>query len=305
MPLLRIVCPAAATARVVSTLETRVNASLITVIPGVSHPAGDDMVMADIARGEVDAALALVAQAPGSTGLHVWVAPSRQLLPAPDPGDADRVIWAQVTEEVAATGRLSWNNALLTMAAAAIAAIGIIQDQLLLIVGAMALSPDYYPIAHTFLALSRRAWGAAARGALALLGFYAAAAGAAWMLSAVLLATDVAERQRAEPSGHPLTLFISQPTGLSVVVALIAGVAGALAITLAGTRGLVGVFVSVMTIPAAANIGAALADRDFSELAGAAVQLASNVGGLVLAGTITVALRHRGRAPRHPVSRPE
>lgn len=302
MPLLRIVCPASATARIVATLETRVGASLITVARSVSHPAGDDLVTAEIPRGEIDTVLDLVDRVPAGAGVQVSVAPSEQLLPVPDPGDADRVIWAQVTEDVATPGRLSWNNALLIMAAAALAAIGIIQDQLLLIVGAMALSPDYYPIAHTFLALSRRAWGVAGRGVLVLLAFYGAAAASALALAAVLSATDLAER--VPPAGQPLTLFISQPNGLSVVVALIAGMAGALAITLPGTRGLVGVFVSVLTVPAAANIGVALADRDLSELAGAAVQLASNVGGLLLAGTITVALRHRGRAPRHPARTP-
>jgi uncharacterized hydrophobic protein (TIGR00271 family) len=302
VPELHILCPTSATGRVVSTLESRIRAGMITITSNVGHPAGDDLVTADIPRGKVDAMLALVTQVPEGAGLRVWVVPSRQLLPEPDPGDADRVVWAQVTEDVATNGRLSWNNILLIMAASAIAAIGIIEDQPLLIVGAMALSPDYYPIAHTFLALSRRAWGVAGRGALALLAMYGAAAGAAWALSSALTATDLATR--VSLSGHPLTLFISRPNGLSVVVALIAGMAGALAITLADTRGLVGVFVSIMTIPAAANVGVATAGREFSELAGAAVQLASNVGGLLLAGTITAALRHRGRAPRHhPSSR--
>jgi uncharacterized hydrophobic protein (TIGR00271 family) len=188
------------------------------------------------------------------------------------------------------------------VAAAAIAAVGIIHDQLLLIVGAMALSPDFFPIAHTFLAVSRRSWAGAARGALTLVTIYAAAAGGAWLLVESLAAVDLAAP--VARTSHPFTLFISEPDAMSVVVALIAGFAGALAITLPDARGLVGVFVSVMTIPAAANIGVAIAARDPAELAGASVQLVSNVGALLVAGAVTAALRHRGRAPRHPLARP-
>jgi hypothetical protein len=55
----------------------------------------------------------------------------------------------------------------------------------------------------------------------------------------------------------------------------------------------VGVLVSITTIPAAANIGVALANRDRADLAGAAVQLLVNVVSLILAGTL--GLRHKGR----------
>jgi uncharacterized hydrophobic protein (TIGR00271 family) len=90
-----------------------------------------------------------------------------------------------------------------------------------------------------------------------------------------------------------LTLFISKPDALSVVVALLAGIAGALALTLPDARGLVGVFVSITTIPAAANIGVALAARNGDEAWGAFVMLAINVLALVVAGTVTLGLRSR------------
>jgi hypothetical protein len=74
---------------------------------------------------------------------------------------------------------------------------------------------------------------------------------------------------------------------------LAAGVAGMLTITEDRAEALVGVLVSVATIPAAANIGVAIALRNGPEVWGSTVQLAMNVVGLVVAGTITLAVQWR------------
>lgn len=295
MPLLRIVCPPDRTDHIVRRLET-VAATGIAVVPGAGRPDGGDLVLADVPRSVIDPLLAWVRERGPGSGVQLAVQPSERLLPASAPSaDDDAVIWAEVVHDLHATGRLSWVNVLLVVIAAAIAAIGIVEGQVLLIVGAMALSPDYLPIANTYLALSRRGWRAAAGGAVTLLACFGAGAAAAWLVTEALFARGGFDPP--EPL-RELTLFISHPDGRSLLVALLAGVAGALAITLPGARGLVGVFVSVTTIPAAANIGVAVAARDAPELAGAAVQLVVNVAGLLAAGTVTLALRHRGRAPR-------
>jgi hypothetical protein len=80
---------------------------------------------------------------------------------------------------------------------------------------------------------------------------------------------------------------------LAAVVAVLAGVAGMLALTQGRSGTLVGVLVSVTTIPAIANIGVAAAYREAPEMAGAAGQLGVNLAGLVLAGTATLALQSR------------
>jgi uncharacterized hydrophobic protein (TIGR00271 family) len=298
VPLLRILCPPGRTSELVRLLETRADATEVSVVPGVGRPAGDDLILSEVPRGRVDLVLALVDGAAAPTEVRVAVEPSERLRPAPAPSNDDEtVVWAQVGQDVAAAARLSWTNALLLVAAAVIAVIGIVEGQPLLIVGAMALSPDYFPIAHTCLSLSRRDWAAAGRGGGTLAVGFAVAAGGAWLLTEALAALDLVAPDGLTP--HALTLFISHPDPLSVVVALVAGVAGALAVTLPDTRGLVGVFVSITTIPAAANIGVAVAARDPGELAGAAVQLLANVASLLVAGTVTLALRHRGRARSH------
>lgn len=299
MPLLRIVCPPERTDRIVTVLLTALAATEISVVAGAGRPGGGDLILAEVPRADVDALLRYVREQPAPAGVHVAAVPSTQLLPVPPPSeDEDAVVWAEVTQDLQTTGRLSWINLLLMMTASSLAAVGIMQDQLLLIVGAMVISPDYYPIASTALALSRLAWADAWRGGLILAAGFGAAIGAACLLTLALSALGLVSADAA-PAGE-LTLFISRPDRLSVVVALIAGVAGALAVTLPGARGLVGVFVSVTTIPAAANIGVAIAALDLGELVGASIQLLTNVAGLLVAGAITLALRHRGAARRVP-----
>ena len=92
---------------------------------------------------------------------------------------------------------------------------------------------------------------------------------AAFALTLVLRRSESAPDELAEPCRGPATLFISHPDEYSVLVALLAGVAGALSLSTAKSGALVGVLISVTTIPAAANVGVAAAYGDWSEMAGA------------------------------------
>ena len=90
-----------------------------------------------------------------------------------------------------------------------------------------------------------------------------------------------------------LTSFISRPDGMAAFVAVLAGVVGMLALTEGRSGALIGVLVSVTTIPAVGNIGAAAAYRAWSEVGGAALQLTINVAGLLLAGCATLWVQAR------------
>ena len=68
----------------------------------------------------------------------------------------------------------------------------------------------------------------------------------------------------------------------SVVVAVIAGLVGVVSLTQARPSALTGVFISVTTIPAAADIGVSLAYRSWQEARGSLVQLLLNVGLLIV-----------------------
>jgi uncharacterized membrane protein len=95
------------------------------------------------------------------------------------------------------------------------------------------------------------------------------------------------------PGDHELTGFIADPDFFSFSVAFMAGVVGMLSLTNAKSGALIGVLISVTTIPAASNIGVGAAYGDWGEAGGAAAQLAINLTAIVLAGVLTLFIQRR------------
>jgi uncharacterized hydrophobic protein (TIGR00271 family) len=176
------------------------------------------------------------------------------------------------------------------VAAMQIAAVGIVLDQPILIVGAMVVGPEFGPLAAICVALVRREPRLARRSLLAL------AVGFPVGTVTTLLATVVLVAVGAFPDDygtHTFTDFISNPDFLSFFVAVVAGSAGMLSLTNAKSGALVGVLVSVTTIPAASNIGVAAAYGEWDAAAGAAAQLGINLAGIVVAGVVTLYVQNR------------
>jgi hypothetical protein len=119
--------------------------------------------------------------------------------------------------------------------------------------------------------------------------------------------SGAAPGRAAEVRGHDLTAstgteFIYQPGWFSVITALVAGAAGTLSLTSAKSAALVGVFISVTTIPAAGNGALALVFGRFHDAGGSALQLLINLTGIVIAAYLV--LLARGHADR-PNGRPD
>jgi uncharacterized hydrophobic protein (TIGR00271 family) len=114
---------------------------------------------------------------------------------------------------------------------------------------------------------------------------------AAALVGTLLLRVADRAPEALSPGSHPATLFISRPNVYSIIVAVLAGIAGVLSLTTAKSGALIGVLISVTTIPSAANIGVASAYGDWSELAGAAEQLLLNLFSIVAAGVATLSLQ--------------
>jgi uncharacterized hydrophobic protein (TIGR00271 family) len=96
---------------------------------------------------------------------------------------------------------------------------------------------------------------------------------------------------------RPLTDFIWRPDALSWVVGFFAGIAGMLSLTSSKAGPLIGVLISVTTVPAAANIAVALAYGVPGEAGGSAFQLLINLAAIVTAGVATLlVLRRRWRS---------
>jgi uncharacterized hydrophobic protein (TIGR00271 family) len=98
---------------------------------------------------------------------------------------------------------------------------------------------------------------------------------------------------------HPFTQFISNPDFFSFFVAYLAGTAGVISLTSAKSGALIGVLISVTTIPAAANVGVAAAYEDWSEVWGASTQLGVNLFAIVLGGIARLFVQRRIFLIRH------
>jgi uncharacterized membrane protein len=83
---------------------------------------------------------------------------------------------------------------------------------------------------------------------------------------------------------RPVSNLIDQPNAFSVVLATLAGVVGVVSVVEARTGALIGVFISVTTVPAAADIGTSLAFERWSEARGSLWQLLLNLVILVAVG---------------------
>lgn len=173
-----------------------------------------------------------------------------------------------------------------------IASAGILLDSPILIVGAMVIGPEYGPIAAACIALARRRHRTAGRAAATLLVGLALAAATSLVATLTFRVLSLAPESYALGE-RQLTAFISHPDGMAAIVAIVAGIAGMLAVTQGRSGSLVGVLVSVTTIPAAANVGVATAYREWPEVTGAAAQLGVNVVGLLAAGVATLLLQAR------------
>jgi uncharacterized hydrophobic protein (TIGR00271 family) len=206
------------------------------------------------------------------------------------PGDA--VVWEQVETRTSENIELSANFVAFMCLACMIAAVGVILDSPILIIGAMVVGPEFGPIAGFCVAVVQRRMEVAKKSLTALaLGFPAAITAAYLFTLAVRGAGLTPEGFSA--SEHPLTQFISHPDAFSFIVAYLAGSAGVLSLTSTKSGALIGVLISVTTIPAAANIGVAAAFADWSEWRGAMAQLAVNLSGIMLAGIGTLFLQRK------------
>jgi uncharacterized hydrophobic protein (TIGR00271 family) len=206
---------------------------------------------------------------------------------------SDAVIWEEVEARTSESADLSLSFLAFMVLATLIAAIGILTDSQILIIGAMVVGPEFGPLAGLCVALVERRGALARRSARALLvGFPVA-------IASTIIAVLVRRWSGAAPDeiaahSRPATYFISHPNTFSVLVALLAGIAGVLSLTTAKSGALLGVLISVTTIPAAGNVGVAIAYRDWSEARGALEQLLINLACIVLAGTATLALQRSG-----------
>ncbi|WP_448626542.1 DUF389 domain-containing protein [Geodermatophilus sp. URMC 64] len=87
---------------------------------------------------------------------------------------------------------------------------------------------------------------------------------------------------------RPATGFITAPDRWSLLVAVLAGITGVLSLTSAKSGALVGVFISVTTVPAAGAIALGLALGESRQIGEGAAQLGINLAGILAAALTTL-----------------
>ena len=207
------------------------------------------------------------------------------------------LIWADVVGLAGSNARLIARYLAFMAVAGVIAGYGIVDASPILIVGAMAVSPDLLPITATAVGLVGRSPSLIAKALLTLtVGMAVASAFAA-------IFTFAQHDLSVLPSGFTINATVLHSlvsvNDETIAVALAAGVAGMLAFETRASSG-VGVAISVTTIPAAAYLGVAAGLGQVTKALGALAVLGTNVAMIVIGAAVTLSLqRLRGR-PQHP-----
>jgi uncharacterized hydrophobic protein (TIGR00271 family) len=295
---LRIVAPPDRADRVYAMLCDTPSAIDVIRVPGASVRPSGDLVMCDVAREDASVIISDLRE----LGIHrdgsISLSPTDTISDFADaavkhaPGSpADAVIWEELDQRTSESVELSAVFLLYMVLAGIIAAIGILLDSAILVVGAMVVGPEFGPVAGLCVALVQRRGELARRSALALAVGFPLAFDASGLIPGGFDSGD-----------HGLTAVISSPDAFAFIVAACAGAAGMLSLSTAKSGALIGVLISVTTIPAAANIGIAAALGDWDTFAGSAAQLAVNLVAILLAGTLTLyvqRLLYQRRKRRH------
>ncbi|MFE0804821.1 DUF389 domain-containing protein [Streptomyces sp. NPDC058812] len=292
---LRLITPADRTDEVVRLIDRTVGTTHLVVLPGAAREPEGDVVMCDVAREAGDELISRLrglgidsSGAITAENIDLSLSEHADKAERDAPGEpADAVLWEQLEEATHEESTLSITYVAFITLATMIAACGVVLDNAILIVGAMAVGPEFGPLAGVCTAIVQRTPRLALRSAIALLVGFAAAMAVTVAFSWVMDAFGLFSESKLD-ADRPNTGFVYAPDWFSFVVALLAGVAGTLSLTSAKSGALVGVAISVTTVPAAANAAVALSYEDTKQTVGSTEQLLLNLGGIVLAGTLTL-----------------
>jgi uncharacterized hydrophobic protein (TIGR00271 family) len=301
---LRVIAPEDLRDDVIGILRGEVGVANLLLYPGAAlDPVGDE-ITADVARecanGLIKRLKALDVQHRGAITLEVLdTVLSTRAHRAEDQAEgdpADALLWDELIGRTREESTLSVTFVLFLTLACLLAAIGAVTDSTVTVVGAMVLGPEFGPLAALAVALVQRSRKLGRRAALALVVGFPTAMG---ITALATMAAEAVGWLTLDSVQHVSEVdFIFTVGPVSFVVALLAGAAGMLSLVSAKSAALVGVFISVTTVPAAgfAVVAAILGDWDVA--AKSSLQLVVNLVGIVVAGVLVLALRPGGRLIR-------
>lgn len=295
---LRIVSPHERTAQTLALLRHNDSVSNVAFFAGAVADQQSDLVMADVAREDASVLISdlrkLRLHEEGSISIEeieaVLSERAQAAVEHARGAPSDAVVWEEVQARTSEATELSAAFVIFMVVAGLIAGVGIFLDSPILIVGAMVVGPEFGPVAGLCVAAATRRADVARRSALALAVGFPVAIGAVLLMSLVFRVTGITPDEFSD-TDHSLARVIASPDFLAFFVASCAGVAGVLSLSTAKSGALIGVLISVTTIPAAANIGVSAAYGDWGSSGGSAGQLAINLAGILTWGTLTLVIQ--------------
>jgi uncharacterized hydrophobic protein (TIGR00271 family) len=290
---LRLVSPPDVTVALVPLLETEPAVINLTVFPGVARNPDGDAVQFDVLQGGANEIVrrlrGLGLEERGSIVLEnvdTWLsARTERAMARRGRFQQFTPVWPEIEARIRLDGSFPPSWFTLLVIAGLIGAIGILTNSQILIVGAMVVGPEYGAIMGFAFGVTRRDVSRVVSSAAALVIGFSLAVASAFLLSLIIRAAGL------EPGAYahgirPVSNLINTPDWFSFIVAALAGVVGVVSLTEARSSTLIGVFISVTTIPAASDIGVSLAFGAGDEARGSTLQLLLNVTVLAIVAIV-------------------
>jgi len=281
---LRVVSPPDITDAMVPALRAEPAVMNLTVFRSVVSKPDGDAVQFDVLQGAADQVIERLRRlGVEQRGAIVLENVDASVSALADSVSARRVrfqqfapVWTEVEARIRLGGSYPPSWFVLLVIAGLIGAVGILTNSEILIVGAMVVGPEYGAILSLAFGATRhdvnRVWNAATA---LVIGFTLAVVGA--LVLSLLIRWAGLEPKAYAVGIRPVSNLIDTPNWFSFIVAVLAGVVGVVSVTESRSSTLIGVFISVTTIPAAADIGVSLAFGSGSEAWGSTLQLLLNV----------------------------
>jgi uncharacterized hydrophobic protein (TIGR00271 family) len=296
---IRVISPPDLTPVVLERLEGEHGTASVTVHLGSALAPEGDLLIVEVARERGNAVVNTLTELEvderGAISLIALEAHSSRRGRAAELAAAgrgvDALLWQELEEHATDDARGSVTYVVMMILAALLAAMGIVLDSSVLVIGAMIVGPEYAPLTALAVSIYRRRRDTLTA-SLTLFGGLLIGVVAAMALAAILRATGEIGAH-FDTSTNAFTSFVSDPNIYSFLVAFIAGIAGTIALAQGRQGVLAGVLVSVTTIPAAAAMGINVVVANWSGTVDALALLALNISALLLASLSTLWVHDR------------
>ena len=287
----RVVSPQELTPRLVTALTGEPGVRNLVVLAGAARRPEGDALNFDLTDESANPVLRQLRRLDLSTRGSVTV--SQVNVTFDDPRNATQMrryarreqipVWAVVEGTIRANATYPPSFYVLLVVAGLIAAVGILTNSQILVVGAMVVGPEYFAIIAAALGCSKRDGPLVQEALTALSRGFLAAVIVTFLFALAIRGAGVAPAAFLN-GARPVAELINSPNVFSIIVAVLAGVVGVVSLTESRANALIGVFISVTTIPAAASIGVSVAFSSWHAAAGSLYQLLLNVVILIAVG---------------------